>query len=610
MAGRHARILNRLGRLADPPADGPATDAALLDRFAASANPTAFTELVRRHGPMVLAVCRRVLRHEHDAEDAFQAAFLVLARKARSVRRRGSVGSWLFGVARHVALRLREKNHRRSDHERAAAAERPEAAPVDPSWQEVLAVLDEELAALPERYRVPLLVCHIQGRTQEDAARDLGWSLSTFRRRLDRGRQLLRARLARRTGMSAAGLFAVGVVHGTVTATVPAGLLDSTYQAAVAFTTGMKSAAPAVALAEGALTMMAQTKLVTVAGAVLLVAAVGGAGTLWGAAGGRSGGPDATGQQPNAAGPKTPAGAEPKKPDAVEPKKPEAAEKVLSVNFTEVPWEEVLDWYGKETGLTLVATTKPTGNVTIKPPGNRKFTLAEVTDLLNESLAPQKMRLIRLQATFTIWPLDEKIDPTLIPDITPQELTKRGRTEIIRCTVGPLKTLTAAEIKPLIEQLLTPGIGTVVPLDRLNSFQITDKAGNITRIIKTLEGAKALEEDKPKPPAKDNRLQPGDVIRIHAPYSLVTDPLKGVYRIGADGVVSMGTYGKAKVGGLTIPEAEAAIRKPLAELLRNPEVHVTRYEPAPREALETRIERLEDEVKELKRIVEELRSKK
>ena len=180
---------------------------------------------------------------------------------------------------------------------------------------------------------------------------------------------------------------------------------------------------------------------------------------------------------------------EPKK--AEEPKKdPLAAERTIGVNFDGAQWQEVLDWYGKESGLILNTTVKPTGSVTIKPGKDRKFTLGEVTDLLNESMVLQKFILIRYNTTFTIWPVDEKLDTTLLPAVVPSELIRRGKTELVKCVVGPLKTLSAADIRPEVEAMLTP-FGKAQLFERSNSFQITDKAGNILRIKELL---KEIEE--------------------------------------------------------------------------------------------------------------------
>src|SRR5262249_43068084 len=154
-------------------------------------------ELVARHGALVLHVSRQMLRHEQDAEDAFQAAFLVLAKKAATIRKGESVAGWLYGVAWRCAARLRRDLAQRQQRERAAA---PSAAgePPDPSWREVQEVLHEELARLPEKYRAPLVLCFLEGRTQCEAARQLGWGEQVLRGRVDRGREHLRQRLARR----------------------------------------------------------------------------------------------------------------------------------------------------------------------------------------------------------------------------------------------------------------------------------------------------------------------------------------------------------------------------------------------------------------------------
>src|SRR5262249_3232702 len=142
-------------------------------------------------------VCRRTLHNVHDAEDACQASFLVLARRAGSIRKRACLASWLHSVAYRAASRLRRDLARRHARERPCPDEPP--APVhDVSWRDVQAVVDAELARLPERFRAPLLLCYLEGKTRDQAASELGWSLDTLRGRLERGRNLLRARLTRR----------------------------------------------------------------------------------------------------------------------------------------------------------------------------------------------------------------------------------------------------------------------------------------------------------------------------------------------------------------------------------------------------------------------------
>jgi RNA polymerase sigma factor (sigma-70 family) len=208
-----------------------ASDAVLLGRFVDQWDQEAFRDLVRRHGPMVLGVCARILRDPHAAEDAFQATFLLLVRKAGSVRKRESVGPWLYGVARRVAIEAR-----------GVAARRPSTAPSDPEVpgvdepdalerDERHAILHEELGRLPEKYRAPLVLCDIEGLTHEAAAQRLGWPLGTVRTRIARGRNLLGARLARRGLTPAAVLLALALLAETAAA-VPPRLVEATVRAA------------------------------------------------------------------------------------------------------------------------------------------------------------------------------------------------------------------------------------------------------------------------------------------------------------------------------------------------------------------------------------------
>ena len=154
-----------------PPRHGGPTDAELLQLYLDGGDGAAFAALVRRHGAMVLGVCRRVLRHEQDAEDAFQAAFLVLARKAASVGRRELLGNWLYGVAYRTALAARARSARRAAREKQVKEmPHPEVGPEE-SWQDLVPVLDRELARLPEKYRLPVVLCELEGRSRKDATR-------------------------------------------------------------------------------------------------------------------------------------------------------------------------------------------------------------------------------------------------------------------------------------------------------------------------------------------------------------------------------------------------------------------------------------------------------
>ncbi len=262
-------LLRHLRR--DPAAAGPSADAELVRRFAAQRDEAAFEELIRRHGPLVWGVCRRALANRSDAEDAFQSTFLVLARRAGAVRNPAAVGCWLYGVAHRVARRMRGRSLPTSSD--AGRYIPSPAAPVAESLtvREFLAALDEELLRLPERYRRPLVLCFLQERTQDEAARQLGVSLSTLKRRLDAGRELLRERLSRRGVELSAALAAVGLA-------VPAELSNAAVRAAVGGAAGVVST-NVIAVTEGVVRAMYQTKLrAWAAGLVMASAAVGGTG--------------------------------------------------------------------------------------------------------------------------------------------------------------------------------------------------------------------------------------------------------------------------------------------------------------------------------------------
>ncbi|HEX5268945.1 MAG TPA: sigma-70 family RNA polymerase sigma factor [Gemmataceae bacterium] len=269
-------VVRHLRRLAGDGAAAP-SDRELLRRFAARRDQAAFTALVERHGPMVWGVCRRALRHEQDAEDVFQATFLVLARKADALPWRDSVHNWLYEVASRLAAECRARAARRRHHEEQAGRARAEALPPD-AGRELAAVLDEELALLPGRYRAPLLLCYLEGQTGDQAARHLGWSLRTVQRRLAQGRDLLRNRLTRRGITLSAALLGPALADG---ATPSALLTVTTARAAVAFAAGAGGAdLPAVTLAQTALRGMAMTRWKVAALVLLLVGTVAGTGVV------------------------------------------------------------------------------------------------------------------------------------------------------------------------------------------------------------------------------------------------------------------------------------------------------------------------------------------
>jgi RNA polymerase sigma factor (sigma-70 family) len=248
---------------------GGSPDGRLLERFVTAdgdAAAAAFEALVARHGPTVWRVCRRVLRDPHDAEDAFQATFLVLARRAGSVRRHEALESWLFGVALRVARRARVDQARRRSHERRRAEMRPQTVAADgdgrdDDWPDVY----EELERLPEALRAPLVLCHLEGVTQAEAAARLGWTTRTLQRRLAEGRERVRARLVRRGVAAPAALLGASLgAKSAAAAAVPAALASVTARAAVAFGTGQlatAATAKATAWAQRVIRTMPWTEL-------------------------------------------------------------------------------------------------------------------------------------------------------------------------------------------------------------------------------------------------------------------------------------------------------------------------------------------------------------
>jgi RNA polymerase sigma factor (sigma-70 family) len=207
-------------------------DSDLLRRFTSGGEQEAFASLVRHHGPAVLGVCRRILGASGEADDAYQATFLVLARRAASVRRGGSVGGWLRGVATRISLRLRARRLRaEGSGDRGSLHLVPDSRGEDPlraaCRADEGAALAQELGTLPEEYRGPLVLCHLEGRTTEEAAGRLGVPVGTLRSRLVRARELLRARLTRR-GLTASGAALAALIGGPAEAAVPQGLERAT----------------------------------------------------------------------------------------------------------------------------------------------------------------------------------------------------------------------------------------------------------------------------------------------------------------------------------------------------------------------------------------------
>jgi RNA polymerase sigma factor (sigma-70 family) len=249
--------------LAGAPARKEFTDDELLNQFLQHGDETAFAGLVQRHGPLVWGLCRRVLGQEQDAEDAFQATFVILARKAGAIRRQRSLASWLYEVAFRVALKARAKARQRQTREREAVAMAQSGSVPESAWRELQGIIDEEVNRLPAKYRRPLVLCCLQGKTQAQAARALGCPAGSMSRCLTQGRELLRRRLERR-GLTVPAAFAGTLFLGQgAQAALRATLLRDTLQSVRAFLqTGAAGLSASVGtLVEGGLKTLAITKL-------------------------------------------------------------------------------------------------------------------------------------------------------------------------------------------------------------------------------------------------------------------------------------------------------------------------------------------------------------
>jgi RNA polymerase sigma factor (sigma-70 family) len=251
------------------------TDAQLLGYFLERRDEAAFAALVYRHGPMVWGVCRRLLRNHHEAEDAFQATFLVLVHKAASVVPRQMVGNWLYGVARQTAVRARAAAAKRRFRERQTMAMSEPTTEVPDLWDDLEPLLDEELSRLPDKYRAPVVLCDLEGKSRKEAAAQLGWREGTVSGRLARARAMLARRLVRRGLAVSGGALAVVLAGNAATASVPAVAVTSTIRSAALVAAGRSAAAlsPAVAeLTRGVLKAMFLTRL-KIASAILLFVA-------------------------------------------------------------------------------------------------------------------------------------------------------------------------------------------------------------------------------------------------------------------------------------------------------------------------------------------------
>jgi RNA polymerase sigma factor (sigma-70 family) len=573
------------------------TDGQLLERFLAGhdeGGEVAFAALVARHGPMVLGVCRRALPDPNDAADAYQATFLILVRKARSVRVDDSLGRWLYGVSRRVASRARATAARRPRAE-AGEIEAIEARSTDPDRFELAGLLDEELARLPESFRSALVLCDLEGLTHEEAARDLRCPVGTIKSRLARGRERLRGRLTRR-GLAPSSLMVAPVV--------PATLVESVVQASMLSVGSGKSAvgmvsASAVALAEGVLKSMNGITLKLTASAVLTVGVVASGASLL--AQGQKGEAksadtqasktvepvrDRTGREPTDGFFDTP------EAKAVKPVKDRDEEAriadrmeaklggLVTVNFKEYPLEKAAQDLSTYTGANIVIDKKRLAEAGVSPDSPVTLMAKEITlrSVLKYLLSP-------LQLSYQV------VDDVLL--ITTAVTTQGQKlSELLRDLQLTRKRL--AKTERIARDPQDPSILRA----RKHVAELESAVAQIDKTLSTVLGI------APEPPANPGRkpwpgrgegveppregkmvsmpdyvIDPPDIIVIEFLEALPGGPITGERLVRPDGKISLGFYGEVYVAGLTTTEAKAKIALHLREFIQERVLGLTRFNP-------------------------------
>ena len=283
-ANERSKVIQHLRRVALCKDGAGLTDAQLLQEYLSRREEAALAALVRRHGPMIWGVCRRVLHNYHDAEDAFQATFLVFVRKAASIAFPELLANWLYGVAHQTATKARATAAKRKTREMQVKQMPEPAAAENDLWNDLQPLLDQELSRLSDKYRSAIVLCDLEGKTRKEAARQLGVPEGTLAARLARGRKMLATRLARHGLAVSCGSLATALAQNTASASVPSGVVGITVKAASLVAAGQVTAASgisikALALMEGVLKAMFLSKLKI---ATPIVLGIGLIGISWG----------------------------------------------------------------------------------------------------------------------------------------------------------------------------------------------------------------------------------------------------------------------------------------------------------------------------------------
>jgi len=575
-SGATAAALREIGTLFGVGTVAGMTDGQLLERFLARRDEgaeLAFAALVARHGPMVLGVCRRALADPGDADDAFQATFLVLVRKARSVRVDDSLGRWLYGVSRKVAARARAVAARRPRTEapefEAIAADGP-----DPDRFEARAILDEELARLPEAYRSAVVLCDLGGLTHEEAARDLRCPVGTIKSRLARGRDRLRGRLERR-GLAPSSM--------ALAPAVPASLVEAAARSASVVVWGSTAAGvvpvSAALLAREVIQTMTGIKLKLAAAAALSIGvAATGAGVM-----GQSREGDA---KPGVVGaPSVPEGAERRPPAVDRDRRIEARlDEPVSFQFRETPLGEVIQSLQDRTGLKFVLDPKALteNGLTRQTRFNLTVGGVRLSKALNDLLRPH--RLTHLVADGAVVITSRETPEQTLADLRRERDRARKR-------LAAARRITRDKEDPAIARAQAEVAKLEAELARIDPPDEEAPIGDPGAAKDAPAGRARMAEpgrDPKSPPAREHAkvsmpdyvVEPPDIIIVEVLEALPGRPITGERLVRPDGKISLGFYGEVYVAGLTTTEIKAKVVLLLREFLNDDTLGLSRNNPA------------------------------
>ncbi len=559
-------LLRHIRRLAAAP--GPElSDAHLLARFADCGDEAAFETLVKRHGPIVLGVCRRVLGDWHAAEDCFQVAFTLLAQRAGSLRQPERLGPWLFGVAHRTALKARARAARRGACERRAATTATREPPDDPLWRDLRPVLDDAVARLPEKHRLPFVLHYLQGEAVDDVARRLGWPRGTVATRLARARAQLRKGLTRRgVTLSSAGLTA-GLFARTLSAALPPRLARLTVRAVAAVRQGVVtstgSAAAGPAFGNGGLNAMVTMSWKSVV-AVLLVAALAVGGASWLSPGARADKQGGAADGRPAQGNKAPAGYTDRKtpptPQLSGPTPvPAGAEQRLVVQNKLRQYRIDVLLASGEIGPNLDDLRRRGKTKLLAEP--RLVTLegreASILSGGNVVVPGKQLRTIEyLPVGHTV---RVKVDALADGLLHLTASLERAEKEVSGKTGWRRQ-------RSVVEAFERVKLGEAVRLvlkataDRPQDWALIRVVREETTQSRT-ESREPAEQGQGSPRVPAYTVAPPDMLQIDMTAGLLATPVRGAHLVRPDGTVGLGTYGSAHVTGLTLEQARTAIAK-------------------------------------------------